>query len=148
MVWCQPNTSSSTGTNPARCGRSLVSSATMTNRDAAAATIRSRTSAPPSPLSRRRSGSTVSAPSTARSTPRASSSSSGMRWRAASAALASDVATAVTCSPSATRAPTASMNQRAVVPRAEAEGHAVLDEQRRRLAGGALGGLEVHRAAG
>ncbi len=39
-----------------------------------------------------------------------------MPCRPAIAALASDVATADTCSPSATRAPTASMNQRAVVP--------------------------------
>ena len=52
--------------------------------------------------------------------------------------LATDVATAETRSPAATRAPRASMKQRAVVPGAEVERHAVFDEQRRRFCGCAL----------
>src|ERR1700738_4285357 len=73
-------------------------------------------SAPPWPLRRLSAGSTSSAPSTARSSSRPTSSTTGIPAATSISELAWEVGTAVTRRPSAARAGSPSMKKRAVVP--------------------------------
>ena len=86
-------------------------------RSEAAATIFSRSKAPPPPLMRLSEGSISSAPSTVRSSRSMSSSVvSAMPHRSASARVASDVGTPMTRSPARTRSPSSSTKCFAVEP--------------------------------
>ena len=99
-VRAHPNGTTSTGMRPRSRDMYLLSSTITTKRAAAAATIFSRSIAPPLPLMRCSAGSTLSAPSTSRSSrqPRAPPPPS-MPCSRASSALATDVATARIVSP-------------------------------------------------
>ena len=117
-VAARPKGTTSTGNGKAPSRRtSFVSSAITAIRWEAAATIFSRSKAPPPPLISLSSRSISSAPSTVRSSSGTSSSvASGMPSAFAWAAVASDVATQRTSSPSATFSPTRSTKWRAVEP--------------------------------
>ena len=86
-------------------------------RSEAAATIFSRSNAPPPPLMRLSAGSISSAPSTVRSSRSMSSSVvRRMPHRSASARVASEVGTPITSSPARTRSPSSSTKCFAVEP--------------------------------
>ena len=102
-VAASPNgiTSTGSGKRPSTSTH-LVSSAITIMRSEAAATIFSRSSAPPPPLIRLSAGSISSAPSTVRSSRSISSSVvSGTPQRSASARVASEVGTPITSQPGA-----------------------------------------------
>ncbi len=114
----RPNgmTSTGNGKRPS-VGTHLVSSAITIMRSEAAATIFSRSSAPPPPLIRLSSGSISSAPSTVMSRWSISSNVvSGTPQRTASRRVASEVGTPTTLSPAATRSPSSSTKCLAVEP--------------------------------
>src|SRR5579871_566757 len=109
-------TSTGTGKAP-NLLTSLLSSAITTMRFAEAATIFSRSSAPPPPLIKARSESDSSAPSTARSSsPNASNSASGMLSSRDFAAVRSDVGVPMIFSPPRIRSASSSRNRSAVEP--------------------------------
>jgi len=95
---------------------SLSAPTTITWRRDDVATMRSRTSAPPQPFTRSRSGATSSAPSTVTSSSRSSRSARGIPTDRASRAVTSDVGTPVTRSPARTRVPSSATNADAVRP--------------------------------
>src|SRR5262245_5758429 len=109
----------STGMRP-RCpsrSTSFSGPTRMTCRRDAAATMRSRTSAPPQPFTRSRLGATSSAPSTVRSRMTFSSSSIiAMPRASACLAVASEVAAPTMRSPCRTRPPSSSTNAAAARP--------------------------------
>src|SRR5438445_5110997 len=115
----QPNgwTSTGTGAFDPRRDTSLDSSTITTNFLDAAATIFSRSSAPPNPLMRSSFGSTSSAPSTQRSGGvRSSSDVSGIPSSFATSAVAKDVGTPLRSMPLWTSRATPSRKCRAVEP--------------------------------
>ena len=125
------------GTGGRRCATGLSDDTMTTKRSAAAATIRSRVCAPPPPLTSQPAGSTWSAPSMARS--RRSMSRERPHVEpvpaSASSSVAGEVATQVMSRP---RRPSAGTSSATVVPGAEADRHAVLDQ---------LGGRQLRRRA-
>src|SRR3984893_14578558 len=117
-VAARPNGMTSTGNGKRpRTSTHLESSAITIMRSDAAATIFSRSNAPPPPLMTLRAGLISSAPSTVRSSRSISSSVvRGMPQRTASARVASDVGTPMTSSPARTRSPRSSTKCFAVEP--------------------------------
>ena len=128
-IACGPSRASSRSTQPAEYGTistgvgkrpsrstSFSSVTITTKRWAASATAFSRKSAPPPPLVSAKSGATSSAPSIATAISRSISPASGMLRLRHNASVTADVATAAIRSPAATRSPTRSIAQRAVVP--------------------------------
>ena len=98
-------------------GTHFDSSAMTIMRADAAATIFSRSNAPPPPLIRLRSGAISSAPSTVRSSSGVSSNvDSGTPTRSASRRVASEVGTPMTLRPARTRSPSSSTKCLAVEP--------------------------------
>src|SRR6202790_4649824 len=117
-VAARPNGTTSTGSGKRPSASThLESSAITIMRSDAAATIFSRSSAPPPPLMRLSAGSISSAPSTVRSSRSISSSVvKGTPQRTASSRVASDVGTPITLSPARTRSPSSSTKCFAVEP--------------------------------
>ena len=144
----------STGMRPLSPSRSTSFSlpTMITCRRDAAATMRSRTSAPPQPLTRSRFGATSSAPSMVRSSSSSSPRSTrGMPAPVASVADSCDVATPETRRPCRTRAPSSAMKIEAALPVPSPTRGAVADQLERggsRRLDAPRGGLATHRDAG
>ncbi len=145
----RPNGTTSIGSgNRPSIGTHFDSSAMTIMRADAAATIFSRSRAPPPPLIRLRSGAISSAPSTVRSSSGVSSRVGQAARRAARRRCASrsEVGTATTSRPARTR----SAKQLDEMPRrragAQAEPHAGPDEFDRAGGGGTFLGIDVHRS--
>ena len=137
-VAARPNGMTSTGSGKRPSASThLESSAITIMRSDAAATIFSRSKAPPPPLMRLSAGSISSAPSTVRSSRSISSSVvRAMPHRAASARVASEVGTPMTLSPARTRSPKQFDEMLRGRTGAEAKLHAVahgFERARRRL---------------
>src|SRR5437879_7180155 len=140
-------TSTGSGPRPPRISTSLSEVIRITCRAEAAATIRSRTSAPPWPLMRFSLPSTSSAPSivSALSDPRPTRSIPSSRARRA---VSSDVGTPRTLSPPRTRAPSARTNALAARPEPRPTTSPSLTKPRACVASAASGSLVVAAMVG
>src|SRR6266566_7138800 len=140
-------TSTGNGPRPPRISTSLSEVIRITCRAEAAATIRSRTSAPPWPLMRFSLPSTSSAPSIV-SAMSASRPTRSMPSSRARRAVSSDVGTPRTLSPPRTRAPSARTNALAARPEPRPTTSPSLTKPRACVASAASGSLVVAAMVG